>query len=120
MPIGREGFRDGGANGGLPQGCVNNGVPASFTPDTLTNWELGWKSTMLDKHLQWNGAFYYMPWKNLQSLIFDPNLCASNSFTANIGDARVYGMESDLKYQPNAFFEHGDNRKLQRLAGDVR
>ena len=111
-----EGFRDGGANGGLPQGCVNNGVPASFTPDTLTNWELGWKSTMLDRHLQWNGAFYYMPWKNLQSLIFDPNLCASNSFTANIGDARVYGMESDLKYQANAFlsmevnFSYNDSR----------
>ncbi len=77
--------------------------PQQFTPDTLTNYEIGWKSTMLDKHLQWNGAVYYMPWKNLQSLLFDPGLCPSSSFNANIGNARVYGMESDIKYQANAF-----------------
>jgi outer membrane receptor protein involved in Fe transport len=99
-----QGFRDGGVNGGLPEPCVKNGVPAQFTPDTLTNYEIGWKSTMLDKHLIWNGALYYMPWKNLQSLIFDPGLCPSSSFDANIGNALVYGMESNIKYQPNARF----------------
>ncbi len=98
-----QGFRDGGVNGGIPSSCTANGVPPKFTPDTLTNWELGWKSTMFDKHLQWNGAAYYMPWKNLQSLLFDPGLCPSSSFNANIGNARVYGMESDIKYQANAF-----------------
>jgi len=98
-----QGFRDGGVNAGLPQPCVKNGIPAQFTPDTLTNYELGWKSTMLQRRLQWNGAIYYMPWKNLQSLIYDPALCASDSFNANIGDARVYGMESDIKYQASAF-----------------
>jgi iron complex outermembrane receptor protein len=97
-----QGFRDGGVNGGLPEPCVKAGIPAQFTPDTLTNYELGWKSTMLDKHLIWNGAVYYMPWKNLQSLIFDPALCASDSFNANIGNALVYGMESNVKYQPNS------------------
>lgn len=97
-----QGFRDGGVNGGLPEPCVKNGVPSTFTPDTLTNYEIGWKSTMLDKHLLWDGAVYYMPWKNLQSLIFDPALCASSSFNANIGDARVYGIETTIKYQAGA------------------
>jgi iron complex outermembrane receptor protein len=94
-----QGFRDGGVNGGLPSGCSANGVPAQFTPDTLTNYELGWKSTLFDKHLLWNGAVYYMPWKNLQTLVFDPNICPSSSFNANVGDARVYGAESNVKYQ---------------------
>ena len=94
-----QGFRDGGVNGGLPTPCTKNGAPAQFTPDTLTNYEIGWKSTMLDKRLIVDGALYYMPWKNLQSLIFDPAICASGSFNANIGDARVYGMETDVKYQ---------------------
>jgi iron complex outermembrane recepter protein len=94
-----QGFRDGGVNGGLPSGCTANGVPAQFTPDTLTNYELGWKSTLLDNHLLWNGAVYYMPWKNLQTLVFDPNICPSSSFNANVGNARVYGMESNVKYQ---------------------
>jgi iron complex outermembrane recepter protein len=98
-----QGFRDGGVNTGLPEPCVKNGVPAEFQPDTLTNYELGWKTTWLDKHLLWNGAMYYMPWKNYQSLLFDPGVCASNSFDANIGNARIYGMESNIKYQASSF-----------------
>ena len=106
-----QGFRDGGVNGGIPSSCTNPpplngvpqvGVPARFTPDTLTNYEIGWKSTMLDNHLLWNGAVYYMPWKNLQTLVFDPTLCPSSSFNANVGNARVYGMETNVKYQPTA------------------
>ena len=99
-----QGFRDGGSNAGLPTPCINAGVPLQFKPDTITNYEFGWKTTWLDHHLQWNGAVYKMPWKNLQSLIYDPAVCASSSFNANIGDARVYGMESEIKYAPNAFF----------------
>jgi iron complex outermembrane recepter protein len=99
-----QGFRDGGVNGGLPSGCTANGVPPKFTPDTLTNYELGLKSTALDKHLLWNSAIYYMPWKNLQTLVFDPSICPSSSFNANVGNAQVYGAESDLKYQANNGF----------------
>ena len=97
-----QGFRDGGVNSGLPDVCAKNGVPATYKPDTLTNYEIGWKSTFLDKHLQWNGAFYLMPWKNYQSLLFDPNVCASSSFDANIGNAKIYGSETDIKYAPNS------------------
>jgi iron complex outermembrane recepter protein len=97
-----QGFRDGGVNSGLPTQCRQNGVPATYKPDTLTNYEVGWKSTFLDRHLQWNGAFYLMPWKNYQSLLFDPNVCASSSFAANIGNAKIYGTESEIKYQPNS------------------
>jgi iron complex outermembrane recepter protein len=97
-----QGFRDGGVNPGLPPQCQKNGVPTTYKPDTLTNYELGWKTTWLDKHLQWNGAFYLMPWKNYQSLLFDPNVCASSSFDANIGNAKIYGSETDIKWAPNA------------------
>ena len=97
-----QGFRDGGVNGGLPAPCAKNGVPSVYKPDTLTNYEVGWKSTLLDKHLQWNGAFYLMPWKNYQSLLFDPNVCATSSFDANIGNAKIYGTETEIKYAPNS------------------
>jgi outer membrane receptor protein involved in Fe transport len=99
-----QGFRDGGVNSGLPENCVKNGVPAQYTPDTLTNYEIGWKSTTLDKHLLFDGAVYYMPWKNFQTLVFDPGICPSSSFNANVGNARVYGVESNIKYQANAFW----------------
>jgi len=97
-----QGFRDGGANVGLSAGCIKAGAEANFTPDTLTNYELGWKSSMLDRHLTFDGAVYYMPWKNLQTTVFDPAICSSANYTANIGDARIYGMESEVKYRPNA------------------
>jgi iron complex outermembrane recepter protein len=97
-----QGFRDGGVNSGLPPQCTKNGVPATYKPDTLTNYEVGWKSTLFDKHVQWNGAFYLMPWKNYQSLLFDPNVCASSSFDANIGNAKIYGTETEIKYSPNS------------------
>ena len=98
-----QGFRDGGANVGVPSNCVKNGAQETFTPDTVTNYEIGWKSSMLDKHLTWDGAVYYMPWKNLQSLVYDPAICAAQQYTTNIGDARIYGMESQIKYQANSF-----------------
>ncbi|HEY2685166.1 MAG TPA: TonB-dependent receptor plug domain-containing protein [Steroidobacteraceae bacterium] len=102
-----QGFRDGGSNAGLPTPCINAGVPLEFKPDSLTNYELGWKTQWLDRHLVWNGAVYYMPWKDLQSLIYDPGVCPSSSFHANIGHARIYGLESNVKYQPNQFFSMG-------------
>jgi iron complex outermembrane recepter protein len=94
-----QGFRDGGVNIGLASGCVKNGANNAFQPDTLTNYEFGYKTTWLDGHLLWNGAFYYMPWHNLQNLVFDPAICASASFTTNVGDAQIYGTESEVKYK---------------------
>jgi outer membrane receptor protein involved in Fe transport len=118
-----QGFRDGGVNTGLPSGCVSKGIPLQFTPDTLTNYELGFKATMLDRHLTWDTALYYMPWKNLQTLLFDPGFCPSSSFNANVGDARIYGSESTVKYQPNSFLSmelsasYNDSRVTTALPG---
>ncbi len=100
-----QGFRDGGVNGGIPSGC--HGVPPQYEPDTLTNYELGWKTQWIDNHLLWDGAVYYMPWKNLQTLVFDPSVCASSSFNANVGNARIYGVESTVNYNVTRFFNFG-------------
>ncbi len=95
-----QGFRDGGANGGLPQGCLNNNVPQEYKPDTLNNYELGWKTTSLGGRLLWNGAAYLMNWKDYQTIIYDADLCPSSSFYANVGNARIYGAETSLQYAP--------------------
>lgn len=92
-----QGFRDGGANPGLGASCYNNGAPAEFTPDTLNNFEVGWKSTLLNGRMTWNGAFYYMPWKNYQAPVFDLAICPIG-FNANLGNARIYGAESNVDF----------------------
>jgi outer membrane receptor protein involved in Fe transport len=94
-----QGFRPGGSNAGLPSGCYSSGVTQSYTPDTLNNYELGWKTTSLEGKLLWNGALYYMDWKKLQALIYDAAVCPSSSYNINVGDARIYGMESNVDYK---------------------
>ena len=75
-----QGFRDGGSNSALPQGCYANGVPSAYVPDTLNNYELGWKTEWLNGHLIWNGATYLMHWKQLQTIIYDVDICPTSSF----------------------------------------
>jgi iron complex outermembrane receptor protein len=97
-----QGFRDGGSNSGFPASCYAKGVPQSYVPDTLNNYELGWKSTSLNGHLLWNGAAYLMNWKQLQTIIYDVDICAPSSYYANIGDARIYGAETNVDYKVNS------------------
>ncbi|MDE2304081.1 MAG: TonB-dependent receptor [Gammaproteobacteria bacterium] len=92
-----QGFRDGGFN--TEANCYPKGVPASFSPDTLDSYELGWKLLFKDGRYRWNGAVYYMPWKGYQAAVYDLSICP-NTFNANIGDARVYGAETNFDARP--------------------
>jgi outer membrane receptor protein involved in Fe transport len=97
-----QGFRPGGSNSGLPagpQGCYASGVPQLYNPDTLNNYEIGWKSTSLENRLLWNGAAYYMDWKDLQALIYNALVCPTSSYNINVGQARIYGAESNTDYR---------------------
>ena len=96
-----QGFRDGGSNAGSPQNCYNNGVPLNYSPDTLNNYELGLKSQFLGNRLTWNSAVYDMEWKQLQAIIYNPQVCPSSSYYVNVGNARAYGAETNLNYQPD-------------------
>jgi iron complex outermembrane receptor protein len=96
-----QGFRPGGANSGDPPACYTAGVPASYTPDTLNNFEVGWKTTSLNNRLLWNGAVYDMDWKNLQALIYNALVCPSSSYNINVGDARIYGAETNIDFRAN-------------------
>jgi iron complex outermembrane receptor protein len=110
-----QGFREGGVNGGLSSSCYQHGVPHNFNPDTLDNFEVGWKSGLLAGRMTWNGAFYYMPWKDFQSSIYDLSLC-NTTFNANFGSARVYGAETSFAWRitegltVNASANYNDSR----------
>jgi iron complex outermembrane recepter protein len=81
------GFRPGGNNrrpGILP-----------FKSDTLSNYEIGWKTSWLDRKLRLNGAVFYEEWKDLQfGLVPVGNNGVTNTY--NAGDARIYGIEGDF------------------------
>jgi iron complex outermembrane recepter protein len=87
-----RGFRPGG----------NNRRPGvnPFKADTLTNHELGWKTSF--GRVTWNGAAFYQTWKDLQfGLVPLNNNGVTNTY--NAGDARVLGVETDISYRQGGF-----------------
>ena len=81
------GFRPGG----------NNRQPAagSYGADTLTNFELGWKTDWFNHTLRANGAVFYEKWFNVQAAVQGANGITS---IQNAGNARVEGLESELEW----------------------
>jgi len=73
---------------------------ASVEPETVTNYELGFKSELLNSDLQLNGSFYYMDYKNLQ--IFQ--VVGTLTQLANAGEAKSSGLELDGRYFINQEF----------------
>ena len=87
------GFRPGGNN--RDKGAL---VGTVYRPDTLDNFEFGWKTSWLDHKIRWNGAVYYEKWNNLQYA--EQAAGAGITNITNVGGARVYGIESDLQIRP--------------------
>jgi outer membrane receptor protein involved in Fe transport len=83
------------SKGYRPGGPSRNVSVPPFTPDYLTNYELGWKTSWLDHHLIWNGALYYEQWKNFQ---FGYTGQYGIGLIANAGNAEVKGFETQLQW----------------------
>jgi iron complex outermembrane receptor protein len=79
-----RGFRPGGIN--------RRGTIPPYAADYLTNYEIGWKTTLFDGVLRFNGAVYQQEWKKFQF-----SFLGQNSFTEihNGPDARIRGVEMD-------------------------
>jgi iron complex outermembrane recepter protein len=81
------GFRPGGINR-LP-----TAIP--YSADTLTNYEIGWKTTWAQK-LRFNGALFYDKWMNVQTSVQGQSGITS---IVNAGDAKSQGIEAELSWQ---------------------
>jgi len=80
-----RGYRPGG----------NNRRPGvdPFKSDTLDNYEAGWKTSF--RNITFNGAVFYEKWKKVQfGLVPLNNNGITNTY--NAGNARIYGIESDI------------------------
>ena len=88
-----SGFRPGGANVGVPPGL---GAPLSFAPDKLTSYELGFKSTLLDRSMVFDADVFYIDWSHIQLTTVADNFV----FLSNGGKARSQGVEANWQYEP--------------------
>jgi len=79
-----RGFRPGGIN--------RRGDFGAYQPDYLTNYELGFKTTLASGLLRLNGAVYQQDWKNFQFAYLGPN---SFTIITNGPNARIRGFDLD-------------------------
>jgi outer membrane receptor protein involved in Fe transport len=95
-----QGFRPGGFNRGTTQtqpdahGLYQYATPTNYSPDTLINNEVGFKTEFLNHRVQINGAIYQEDWKNTIVEFFDPQQGFGNlTFVTNGPSYRVRGGE---------------------------
>ncbi|HUO80594.1 MAG TPA: TonB-dependent receptor [Steroidobacteraceae bacterium] len=82
-----KGFRPGGVN--------RNGDLGPYAADYLTNYEFGWKTQWLGRHLRWNGSIFQEDWNDFQFSFLGPN---SLTIITNGGTARIRGIENELEW----------------------
>lgn len=88
-------------------GFLNNassGIAASiaYNPETVTNFELGYKAQFFDNVVRWNTALFLMKYKNLQvQQTLASCLC---NIVSNAASATIKGIESEFQVAPSRNF----------------
>jgi len=88
-----EGYKTGGwtTRYSTPQTVVS-----SFDPENASTYEVGLKSTLMDRKLQINGAVFYTTYDDIQL-----NYQVGGSPTiANVGDGKIKGAELEIAARP--------------------
>jgi outer membrane receptor protein involved in Fe transport len=101
-----KGFRAGGVNqvfssAGQGQlfgqyGLTKEGLPKTYSSDTVWNYELGGKFGFLEGRAQINAAVYELRWKDVQTNVF----IGGDGFVANVPTARSRGAEAEAQWRP--------------------
>jgi len=81
------GFRPGGNN--------RKPIVQSWKSDTLSNYELGWKMSLLNRRLRFNGAVFLEKWKDAQASIQGLNGITS---IVNADTAESKGFETEITW----------------------
>ena len=77
-------------------------VPAVALTDSLTSFEVGLKSYLLDRSLRLNATWFRSVIDELQVARFDPSNVAFLYFIENIGDAETSGLDVDFLWVPTS------------------
>ncbi|MFC3070566.1 TonB-dependent receptor [Phenylobacterium soli] len=91
-----EGYRPGGFNTGGFNYPFLIASRAYFDPDRLRNYELGFKTRLFDRRLSLRSAAFFDRWTKIQTDQYRPSGLA---YTANVGNADIKGLETELAYE---------------------
>jgi len=100
-----KGDRVGGVNAPFPLtgACLTllneiglNGIPPTFSGDSLWSYEIGSKNRLFGGHLVLQMSAFHIDWSNVQQAVsLPPNQCPE-TFTSNLGKARSNGFDLQL------------------------
>lgn len=98
------GFKSGGYNTGFVSALSGVG-PVS--PETITTYEAGFKTSWLDRALTVNGSIFHSDYKGIQASASVPCTvlpCAAPTINVylNIGDAKIDGGELEVQARPTS------------------
>jgi iron complex outermembrane receptor protein len=91
-----NGFRSGGQNEFL---LFTPTAAPDFRPETLTNQELGLKTTLFNNTVMFNVSAYSMKWKDLQQIV-QQGIGGVGKAIGNVGSAHSNGADLDVKWMP--------------------
>tara|TARA_R110002110_G_scaffold362241_1_gene572074 strand:- start:161789 stop:164041 length:2253 start_codon:yes stop_codon:yes gene_type:complete len=91
-----RGYRSGGFNGRVDE-LLSATVP--YDPETVDNYELGFKTEWSDGRIRFNGALFYMDYQDKQEEIGLPSEGATGQRISvfNAADATMQGLELELQ-----------------------
>ena len=125
-----QGIRPGGVNRvrGEPF------LPPYYEPDTMDNYELGYRSMFADGKGRLNATLYHMKWKEYQLELVDPSfvpcpldgpdkidgVCGQpwQQVVANAGDAHITGLNIELDYAISENWVFGGNIEFNEAETD--
>jgi outer membrane receptor protein involved in Fe transport len=122
-----QGYRPGGPNNPAPAALCGTEVAGlglsqsqlnKYNPDTLWNYELGFKSAWLERRLLVDASVYHIDWNHVQQQIV---LGCGYNITANFGKAVSQGAELEMKFLPvnNVTLSAGFSYNDAHLKNDV-
>jgi iron complex outermembrane receptor protein len=83
-----KGFKAGGYNVG--------GLAPAYLPETLTDYEAGFKFDLFDRKVRINGAGFYYDYKDIQVVVAE----ITSNKNVNAASSKVYGAEVELNIVP--------------------
>ena len=96
-----RGFRSGGFNG-RP---TSLGEVAEYDPETLTSYELGFKSRWLENRLRVNGALFLNKYRDQQVVVLSATPTGVSAITRNAGRSTMQGLELEMVAMPTTNLE---------------
>ena len=92
------------ASGAKPGGLNNiqlfapgGPVPAPFAQEYVTDYEIGWKSSMFDNHLRTQVGAYDNSFHNFQVIVTQPTVPSQTTELNVPGETKLYGVEGSAE-----------------------